>query len=392
MARRPRAHAVALVIIVLAAVAAVGLTARPASAATDPAANTVLAFGGAPQLGPNPGRMLNAAFTNIAATPSGRGYWVVASDGGVFSYGDARFYGSMGAVRLRLPVVDMAPTATGRGYWLVALDGGVFAFGDARFHDSLGGRRLAAPIIAIASTPTGKGYWMVGADGGVFSFGDARYRGSAATTSRRSPVIAMAPTASGRGYYLLAADGRVFAYGDARYRGGAVDPLHPASGIAVANNGGYWVSRHNGHVNGFGVPSSTGATRGDMNRHPTVAIAARPRGGFWLAQSWSPPPPPPPPVPPARPNLADDPFLRCTRAHESDSSGGYRAVSAGGVYRGAYQFTRSTWDSTARGAGRYDLVGVDPAAAAPWDQDLLALTLYHRQGAAPWGGRCAGLP
>src|SRR5437763_9499638 len=79
MARRPRAHAVALVIIVLAAVAAVGLTARPASAATDPAANTVLAFGGAPQLGPNPGRMLNAAFTNIAATPSGRGYWVVAS-------------------------------------------------------------------------------------------------------------------------------------------------------------------------------------------------------------------------------------------------------------------------------------------------------------------------
>jgi hypothetical protein len=393
MARRPsRVRMAALLMIVLGSLVALAVSALPATAATDPLANTVLAFGGAPQLGPYPGRTLNASFINIAATRSGRGYWVVASDGGVFSYGDARFYGSTGALRLRMPVVDMAPTATGRGYWLVALDGGVFAFGDARFHGSLGGVRLAAPIIGIASTPTGKGYWMVGADGGVFAFGDARYRGSAATTSRRSPFIAMAPTPSARGYYLLAADGAVFTYGDARYRGGVVDPRHSASGIAVARNGGYWVSRRNGHVTGFGVPSSTGATRGDMNRHPTVAIAARPQGGFWLAQSWSPPPPPPPPAAPPHANLGDDPFLRCTRAHESDSSGGYRAVSAGGVYRGAYQFTRSTWDNTARRAGRYDLVGVDPAAAAPWDQDLLALTLYHWQGAAPWGGRCAGLP
>jgi hypothetical protein len=348
MARRPsRVRMAALLILVLGSLVAPAVSALPATAATDPLANTVLAFGGAPRLGPSPGQPLNASFINIAATGSGRGYWVVGSDGGVF------------------------------------------AFGDARFHGSLGGVRLAAPIIGIASTPTGKGYWMVGADGGVFAFGDARYRGSAATTIRRSPFIAMAPTPSARGYYLLAADGAVFTYGDARYRGDVVDPRHSASGIAVARNGGYWVSRRNGHVTGFGVPSSTGATRGDMNRHPTVAITARPQGGFWLAQSWS---PPPPPAAPPHANLGDDPFLRCTRAHESDSSGGSRAVSAGGVYRGAYQFTRSTWDNTARRAGRHDLVGVDPAAAAPWDQDLLALSLYHWQGAAPWGGRCAGLP
>jgi hypothetical protein len=390
MARRPsRARRGALLVLVLGALATLALSALPAGAASDPVANTVLAFGGAPQFGPYPGRPLNASFINIAATRSGRGYWVVASDGGVFSYGDARFYGSTGALRLHLPVVDMARTATGRGYWLVALDGGVFAYGDARFHGSLGGMRLAAPIIGIASTPTGKGYWMVGADGGVFAFGDARFRGSAATNGRRSPIIAMAPTLSGRGYYLLSADGRVFPYGDARYRGRVVDASQSASGIAVASNGGYWVSRRNGRVDGFGVRSSSGATRGDTNRHPTVAIAARPQGGFWLAQSWSPPRPPPAP---AHPNLTDDPFLRCTRAHESDSSGGYRAVSAGGVYRGAYQFTRSTWDNVARHAGRSDLVGVDPAVAAPWDQDFLALSLYHLQGAAPWGGRCGGLP
>jgi hypothetical protein len=91
-------------------------------------------------------------------------------------------------------------------------------------------------------------------------------------------------------------------------------------------------------------------------------------------------------------DISQDPFLRCTRAHESDSAGGYRAVSPGGLYRGAYQFLRSTWDIVARRVGRYDLVGVDPAAAAPHDQDVLALALYHWQGAAPWGGRCAGLP
>jgi hypothetical protein len=36
------------------------------------------------------------------------GYWLVASDGGIFSYGDARFFGSMGASHLNKPIVAMA--------------------------------------------------------------------------------------------------------------------------------------------------------------------------------------------------------------------------------------------------------------------------------------------
>lgn len=91
-------------------------------------------------------------------------------------------------------------------------------------------------------------------------------------------------------------------------------------------------------------------------------------------------------------STSSDAFLACTRSHESDSAGGYAAVSPDGVYRGAYQFLRSTWDNVARMAGRSDLVGVDPAQASPASQDELALALYHSQGAAPWGGRCAGLP
>jgi hypothetical protein len=90
-------------------------------------------------------------------------------------------------------------------------------------------------------------------------------------------------------------------------------------------------------------------------------------------------------------DLGQHPFLACTRAHESDTAGGYRAISPGGTYRGAYQFLRSTWDNTARHAGRPDLVGVDPAAASPADQDLLAYDLFLWQGTSPWGGRCSGM-
>ena len=70
---------------------------------------------------------------------SGRGYWLVASDGGIFTFGDAKFYGSTGAMRLNQPIVGMAPTPSGRGYWLVASDGGIFSFGDAKFYGSTGG-------------------------------------------------------------------------------------------------------------------------------------------------------------------------------------------------------------------------------------------------------------
>ena len=54
----------------------------------------------------------------MAATPDGKGYWLVASDGGIFTFGDAAFYGSEGGTQLLAPVVGMAATPTGNGYWL----------------------------------------------------------------------------------------------------------------------------------------------------------------------------------------------------------------------------------------------------------------------------------
>ena len=88
----------------------------------------------------------------MAPTPDGRGYWLVASDGGIFAYGDAAFYGSTGNITLNQPIVGMSVDLTGTGYWLVASDGGIFAFGTAPFYGSTGNIRLNRPIVGMAST------------------------------------------------------------------------------------------------------------------------------------------------------------------------------------------------------------------------------------------------
>ncbi|MEP6658300.1 MAG: superoxide dismutase family protein [Acidimicrobiales bacterium] len=147
------------------------------------------------------------------------GYWLVASDGGVFTFGDAGFFGSASGLKLSRPVVGIAPTPTGDGYWLVGSDGGVFNYGDARFFGSLGGINLNLPIVGIATTPSGNGYWLFASDGGVFAFGDASYEGSTGGRNLNSPVVGAAVTESGHGYDLYAADGGVFNFGDATFHG-----------------------------------------------------------------------------------------------------------------------------------------------------------------------------
>jgi hypothetical protein len=45
----------------------------------------------------------------------------------------------------------MVPTPTGQGYWLVAADGGIFTFADAGFYGSTGGAFIPAPVVGISS-------------------------------------------------------------------------------------------------------------------------------------------------------------------------------------------------------------------------------------------------
>ena len=147
------------------------------------------------------------------------GYWEVASDGGIFSYGGAQFYGSTGSLHLNAPIVGMAATPDDGGYWLLASDGGIFAFGDAVFYGSTGGMHLNAPIVAMTPTPDGGGYWLVASDGGIFAFGDAGFYGSTGGMPLDKPIVGMASTIDGKGYWLVASDGGIFAFGDAGFFG-----------------------------------------------------------------------------------------------------------------------------------------------------------------------------
>jgi hypothetical protein len=89
----------------------------------------------------------------MATTPDGAGYWMVATDGGIFAFGDAAFFGSTGSIHLNQPVVGIAGTLDGAGYWMAATDGGIFNFGDAGFFGSTGSIKLNKPMVGLAVAP-----------------------------------------------------------------------------------------------------------------------------------------------------------------------------------------------------------------------------------------------
>ncbi len=183
------------------------------------------------------------------------GYWINAVDGGVFSFGNAQFYGSTGGMVLNQPVVGMASTHDANGYWEVASDGGVFSFGDAQFHGSTGSIHLNKPMVGMAVTPDGGGYWLVASDGGIFAYGNAQFYGSTGSIALNKPIIGMVPTHDGGGYWLIASDGGVFAFGDAGFFGslGGAPPSTALVGVApTPDGGGYWVLGANGSVYDFG--------------------------------------------------------------------------------------------------------------------------------------------
>ena len=133
------------------------------SVATPPSAALQIGY-----FGSTSNTALNKPIVGMASTPDGKGYWLVASDGGIFTFGDAGYYGSTGAMVLNKPIVGMASTPDGKGYWLVASDGGIFTFGDAGYYGSEGAAPLNSPVTGIITPPTGNGYWEFSTQGDVF--------------------------------------------------------------------------------------------------------------------------------------------------------------------------------------------------------------------------------
>jgi subtilisin family serine protease len=237
----------------------------------------IFSFGAAGYHGSAGGTPLLQPVVSMAASPTKRGYWLVTSDGGVFSYGDARFAGSLGNVRLNASILGIEGHPSGTGYWMVASDGGVFTFGDAKFFGSTGNIRLNQPVVGMAATPSGRGYWMVARDGGIFAFGDARFFGSTGNIVLNQPVVGMASTPTGKGYWLVAADGGMFAFGDARFFGstGSIRLNQPIVGMRPTPSGnGYWLVARDGGVFAFGDARFLGSMGGTRLNQPIVSMAS----------------------------------------------------------------------------------------------------------------------
>ena len=216
----------------------------------------------APFFGSMGGQHLNAPMVGMAATPGGGGYREAGSDGGVFSFGNARFHGSTaacasmprssawppprtavywlvrlrrrhlqlrgravvrlgGSLRLNKPIVGMAVTPDGHGYWLVASDGGIFSYGDAAFYGSRGGQPLNKPIVGIAASASDS---ATGSSPPIAASSATAMPPSWAETGSmvlNKPIVGMMGTFDGAGYWLTASDGGIFSYGDTGFYGSA---------------------------------------------------------------------------------------------------------------------------------------------------------------------------
>jgi hypothetical protein len=246
----------------------------------------------------------------VAHTPvPAAGYWLAASDGGVFAF-DAPFFGSGVAPSLACSFTPQPPStadaahgcdgiaasATGSGYWLVNVVRLASGFGQVPSPPqsvtdpvtvactSLNGG--AGQWAGAASSATGGGFFLAASNGGVLGCGDALPVGGLADETLAAPVVGIASTPDGDGYWMVGADGGVFAFGDAPFEGsmGGVHLAAPVVGIApTADGGGYWLVASDGGVFAFGDARFQGSMGGRPLDAPVVGIASAGASGYWLA-------------------------------------------------------------------------------------------------------------
>jgi hypothetical protein len=277
------------------------LTTQPACSTTATSSSTVA---GSPYPSScsgavDPNYTISYVHGSVTVISARHGYWMVGSDGGIFTFGSANFWGSTGNLVLQRPVVGMTPTRDDAGYWLVASDGGVFAFGDSGFYGSIPGlglhpagsglpNSLAAPVVGIVPSADGGGYFMVASDGGVFAFGDARFSGSCPGIGGCSgPAVAVMPDASGNGYWLVTRTGNVYSFGDAHNYGAPGPQAAPVtSAVRTSDGNGYYVLLANGSVFAYGDARSLGGPSGLGGLNPATAIFTdNGGGGYWVASA-----------------------------------------------------------------------------------------------------------
>jgi hypothetical protein len=271
-----------------------------------------------------PAVMLAVAFlagpasVTASAAQARPGYRLLSGDGGVFSFGGARFFGSAASDPTKCPTnppahslpqgscVSSASTPDGDGYWILnRATGRLFPFGDAgsfgQPSDFHGGAspEFAPASLSIVPTPSGKGYWVLTSPlsgaGRVEYFGDATFFGdtqsitSRTHTSFNGSPVALATTRDGRGYWEVHSDGGVFAFADARFFGSMAGAHINQSIVGIAPTAdakGYWLVAADGGVFAFGDARFGGSLVGKKFAGTVVGIARNTAGpGYWVAVS-----------------------------------------------------------------------------------------------------------
>jgi hypothetical protein len=189
------------------------------------AAGTVFGFGDADRRSPL--RHVHR-IRGIVAAPGG-GYWLYTAYGNIYPTRGTAWYGS--PFRRRgfrgSSITGMAASPDGKGYWVVTSTGTVFAFGDAA-RLSVGHARRIRGIVAA---PTG-GYWLYTSHGNVYPAPGTPFYGSPRKAGFRGfSVTGMTATPDARGYWVVNSRGTVRPFGDATTLP-ALRHGHPITGMA----------------------------------------------------------------------------------------------------------------------------------------------------------------
>ncbi len=109
---------------------------------------------------------------------------MVTATGKVYAFGNAKLYGDMAGKHLNGPIVGIAAAPDGKGYWLIGRDGGIFSFGSARFIGSRGKPGITSVVGGAALPATGASRGPIGPGGPTGPTGGTGAAGPQGATGR----------------------------------------------------------------------------------------------------------------------------------------------------------------------------------------------------------------
>ncbi|GAC1579954.1 MAG: hypothetical protein NVS3B24_14400 [Candidatus Dormibacteria bacterium] len=205
------------------------------------------------------------------------GYNILNTSGGLYSFGDARYFGNLIDHGYPGPGVGLAETPSGLGYQILTSTGALYSFGDAVYYGNLLDHGYPGPATAVAYTPAGTGYSILTRGGGIYSFGDAPYFGNLIDHGYPGEATGLAYTPSGQGYWILTRQGGIYSFGDATYYGNLIDHGYPGEAVSLAaSSAGYGILTTSGALYTFGDQPYLGNLLDHCYPGPAAAISNTP--------------------------------------------------------------------------------------------------------------------